>query len=271
MRVASVAWLAILAGLFAPVFCRADTASDRIAASVNGGTLTDTGGGDTRSGAGESLSWLHNFDADSLVTVGAEHQQLAFAQWTVGTVSGALTRAIGDARYTVAAEVHEGAGDAPGPFHYSIAAVDLTGTYFHRLSVTLEDRRIDVQTTHGNLPKFGLAYLWNTHWLTTVSYADSVGGNLGTHLYSARIDRYGTALSVFAGAAGGQASPTIFESVGITIPGHSLREGYAGVSKSFTRARSDISLIADYIDVGGSKRETLTLNYIFHVQAPGGH
>jgi hypothetical protein len=276
MRAASLASFAILSGLFVPAFCTADTASDRIAASANGGTLTDTTGGNTKDGVGESLAWLHNFGADSLITVGAEHQQLAFAQWTFGSIAGAVTRPIGDARYTFAAEAHDGAGDASHvPFHYSIEAADVTGTYFHRLSVTLEDRRIDVQTSHGNLPKFGLAYLWSPRWLTTVSYADSVSGNLGTHLYSARIDRYSGAFNVFVGAAGGQASPNIFETgtgfeTATVFKGHRLREGYVGAVKSFASIRSDVTLIADYIDLSGSKRSTLTLNYVFHLQATGG-
>ena len=268
MRSASCA-LIWVATLLAP--CEAygadSTATDRISASASGSTLTGTNGG-----AGESLGWLHNFDPDSLIILGAEHQSISVAHWTFGSIAGALTLGSGDARYTLSAEAHEGAGDnGPRALHYSIAAAGITGTYFHRLSVLLEDRRIDVDTTHGNLPKIGLSYLWSPHWLTSVSFADSVSGNLGTRLGSVRVDEYGTAVNVFGGLAYGPASPIVLNIEGdIVARGHTLREGYMGVSRSFAHSRHEVSLIADYADLSGSKKATLTLSYIFHIQAVGG-
>jgi hypothetical protein len=98
-----------------------------------------------------------------------------------------------------------------------------------------------------------------------------VSGNLGTRLWSVRVDKYGTAVNVFGGLAFGQASPVVLNIEGeIVAPGHTLREGYLGVSRSFAQTRHEVSLIADYLDLSGSKKATLTLNYIFHVQAVGG-
>lgn len=248
--------------------CGADsTATDRISASASGSTLTGTNGG-----AGESAGWLHNFDPDSIIALGAEHQSLSVAHWSFGSVSGAVTRGDANARYTLSADVHEGAGDnGPRAFHYSIAGAGIAATYFQRLSIQVEDRRIDVDTTHGNLPKAGLSYLWSPHWQTSISYADTVSGNLGTRLTSARVDKYGTAVNVFGGGSFGKASPDVLNLEGqIIAPGHTLREGYVGVSHSFGHARHDVTLIVDYLDLSGSKKATLTLNYVFHVQAVGG-
>lgn len=248
--------------------CGADsTATDRISASASGSTLTGTNGG-----AGESAGWLHNFDPDSIIALGAEHQSLSVAHWSFGSVSGAVTRGDANARYTLSADVHEGAGDnGPRAFHYSIAGAGIAATYFQRLSIQVEDRRIDVDTTHGNLPKAGLSYLWSPHWQTSISYADTVSGNLGTRLTSARVDKYGTAVNVFGGGSFGKASPDVLNLEGqIIAPGHTLREGYVGVSHSFGHARHDVTVIADYLDLSGSKKATLTLNYVFHVQAVGG-
>ena len=269
MRSAWIALISVAAALFAP--CEAwgadSTATDRISASASGSTLTGTNGG-----AGASVGWLHNFDPDSLITVAAEHQAISVAHWSFGSVAGAVTRGGADGRYTLAADVHEGAGDnGPRSFHYSIVGAGITGTYFQRLSIQVEDRRIDVDTTHGNLPKVGLSYLWNLHWQTSISYAKSVSGNLGTRLTSARVDKYGTAVNVFGGGSFGKASPDILNLEGqIIAPGHTLREGYMGVSHSFAHARHDLTLIADYLDLSGSKKATLTLNYVFHVQAVKG-
>ncbi len=269
MRSASFALIPMFAALLAPcgVWGADSSATDRIAVSASGSTLTGTSGG-----AGESLGWLHNFDPDSLIILGAEHQSISVAHWTLGSIAGAVTLGSGDARYTLSAEAHEGAGDnGPRALHYSIAAAGITGTYFHRLSVLLEDRRIDVDTTHGNLPKVGLSYLWSPHWQTAISYANSVSGNLGTRLTSARVDKYGTAVNVFGGLAYGPVSPIVLNIEGdIVARGHTLREGYMGVSRSFAHSRHEVSLIADYDDLSGSKKATLTLSYIFHVQAAGG-
>src|SRR5882757_10472744 len=227
------------------VFGTASTADDRIALSVDGSTLTGTNGG-----GGGSVGWLHNFDADSLAAVAVEHQVIANARWTFGSLSGSLTRGSGGARYTFYGEVHEGAGeDGPRAFHYSTQAVGVIGTWFHRFSAQLEDRQIDVKNIHGNLPKLGLSYLWNPHLLTSVAYAYSVNGNLGTRLTSIRIDTYGSKLSFLAGVAFGQASAIVLGNVAdqvvVLAPGHQLKEGYVGVTRSLPRLRSDLTLVAD--------------------------
>jgi hypothetical protein len=251
------------------VFGVASTSDDRIALSADGTTLTGTNGG-----GGGSVGWLHNFDADSLAAVAVEHQVIANAHWTFGSLSGALTRDSGDGRYTFYAEAHEGAGDdGPRAFHYATEAAGVSGTYFHRFSAQLEDRQIDVKNIHGNLPKLGLSYLWTPHLLTSVSYAYSVNGNLGTRLTSVRIDTYGSKLSFLAGVAFGQASPIVLGNVAdkvvVLAPGQRLKEGYVGVTKPLPRLRSELTLVADYQDLSGSKRATVTLNYIFHVGGAG--
>jgi len=240
------------------------TTDDRIALSVQGSTLTGTNGG-----GGGSIGWLHNFDASSLGILAVEHQDLSVAHWTFGSVTGSLTRGPDDARFSVYGEAHEGTGnDGPTTFNYEIEAVGVIGTFSHRLSAQLEDRRIDVETTHGNLPKIGLSYLWGPHLLTAVAYQYTASGNLGTHMTTARIDCYGAVVNFFGGGAYGQASAAVLN-LGIEYPGHQLKEGYVGMSKPFAHKRSELTLIADYQDLSGTKRATLTLNYIFHVGATG--
>ena len=254
------------------------TVDDRIAISANASSLTGTNGG-----AGASAGWLHNFDADALMGVAAEYQALSVSHWSFASLSGALTRGPGDQRYTFYGDAHEGAGDdGPKAFKYRIETLGLTGTYFHRLSATLEDKQVNVETTHGNLPKVQLAYLWNPRIQTTVSYQYSFGGNLGTRLTSARVDVYASKVSFLAGGAVGQASPSVL-GINLTLGPHHLTEGYVGAIKSFPRLRSDLTFIVDYqrltggagtvTDVSGtqhilpsvSTRWTGTLNYVFHI------
>lgn len=269
--------IAAVVSILAPMstlYAAPSTVDDRIALSANGSSLTNTGGG-----GGASAGWLHNFDADTLLGVAAEYQALSVSHWAFASLSGAITRGAGDQRYTFYGDAHEGAGrDGPHAFKYRIETLGVTGTYFHRLSATLEDKQVNVETTHGNLPKVQLAYLWNPKIQTTVSYQHSFGGNLGTRLTTARVDVYASPVSFLAGAAIGQASPALLGQL-VTLGPHDLREGYVGVVKSFPQLRSDLTFIVDYQRLSGgegtvsgvavassvSKRWTGTLNYIFHI------
>jgi hypothetical protein len=248
----------------APDVPSVSTSDDRIVVSLNGSTLPRTNGG-----GGGSLGWLHNFDADALAGAAIEHQVISSAHWTFGSINGSLTRGSGDARHSFYAEAREGAGDdGPHPFKYSIEALGLIGTYFHRFSAQLEDRQIEVEKTHGNLPKVGVSYLWNPHIYTTVSYMHSISGDLGTRLTSGRIDLYGPTLNYLAGVSFGQASPAIL-GLGFHLPGETLKEVYAGATKPIPRWRGALTLVVDYQDLGGSPRFALTLNYVFHVGHSG--
>jgi hypothetical protein len=271
MRIARLPVAALVAGWLMPRMAigadypavtpaPAATSDDRILLSADGSTLPGTNGG-----GGGSIGWLHNFDADTLAGVAVEHQVMSVAQWTFASANCFVTRAFGDARYGIYAEAHEGAGDdGPNAFKYSIVAAGVTGTYFHKLSLQLDDRQYEVEKTHGNLPKLALSYLWNPHVLTTVSYAHSVSGNLGTHLTTGRIDLYGPKVNFLGGVAFGQVSPTVL-GLELVIPGKTLSEGYVGVTKPLPGARGDLTLVVDYQDLSGSGRVAVMLNYIFHV------
>ncbi|HEY3786416.1 MAG TPA: hypothetical protein VGL55_14145 [Steroidobacteraceae bacterium] len=219
---------------------------DRLGISADGASLTGTDGG-----YGGSLSWLHNFDPDTLAGIGAEHQKLGVSQWTFGSLTGAMTTGEGDRRYTFSGEAHEGAGVDKGKhFNYAIEALGVTGTYFHRLSVQVEDKQINVETTHGNLPKIGLSYLLNPHFQMQASYSYSFGGNLGTRLPAVRIDVYGTRVNFLAGGAWGTVSPIVL-GVQTVLPPRPTHEGYVGLSVPLPHLRSEITVLADYIYLRG--------------------
>lgn len=268
MRFAPPAIAAAAACIIMPcVIFAADTSDDRIAVSADGASLTGTNGG-----GGASLGWLHNFNTDAIAGVAAEHQVLGNAHWTFGSANGSLTVGPDNQRYSMYGEVHEGSGDdGPKAFDYHIEAAGVFGTYFHRVSVQVEDRRIDVETSHGNLPKGGIAYLWNPHYLTTVTYSHSISGNLGTTLTTARLDHYGATVNLFAGAAYGPVAPAIILNfqAGQEIPARQLHEGYVGATKPFPHLRSELSMVADYQDLSGTKHFIFTVSYIFHVGHAG--
>jgi hypothetical protein len=244
---------------------------DRIALSANGGSLTGTSGG-----GGASAAWIHNFNADALAGIAVEHQVIGNGHWTFGSLNGSYTFGPGDQRYTVYGEIHEGAGDdGPKAFQYHMESIGAVGTYAHRLSVQAEDKQINIESSHGNLPKLGLSYLWTPHLQTSVNYSDSVGGNLGTRLTGLRVDAYTSAINLFAGYTFGRAAPNLIITAGACQVSSScqiltkyLHESYVGLSKPLPWWRSEIGLTADYIDLTGSKRFTATLSYIFHLGGP---
>ncbi|MBS0418873.1 MAG: hypothetical protein JSR66_14250 [Proteobacteria bacterium] len=264
-----------VAGLCAPV-CALHAAApsgvdDRIAIGLQGESLTNTSGG-----GGGSLTWLHNYSADALAGVGVEHQVLANSHWTFGSVNGAYSMGQGDQRYSIYGEAHEGGGNSGDrSFNYHIEAVGLVGTYFHRLSVQLEDRQFFVDTVSGNLPKLGVSYLWDPHFQTSVSYAYSVGSNLGTRLLAGKIDIFEPGVNWLMGFSVGQATAAVLtpgahiEGQPTSIPGLRVKEGYVGATVPLPSWRSEISLILDYQKLYSpfvdSKRFQGNLNYVFHI------
>ena len=261
-----------LLGIFVQSSAFADgttPSDDRIAVSVDGSTLTGTNGG-----GGGALGWLHNFDPTLIAGIAVEHQVLAASQWTFGSLNASKGIGSDNQRYNFYGELHEGGGvDAGHSFRYEIEAAGVIGTFDHKLSAQLEDKRVDVESSHGNLPKVGLSYLWGPHLLTTASYQYSVSGNLGTRIEAVRADVYAAKMTFFAGAALGPASPAIFniETSAINrgpvvlVRAHELHEEYVGLTKPFARWHSELTVAADYLDLSGIARASLTLSYIFHL------
>lgn len=238
--------------------------ADNLVFSANGSTLTGANGG-----GGGSLTWLHDFTAGVLGVAG-EYQQLANAHWGFGSLTGSVNAGSSSARWTFSGEVHLGSGDigvyrGTRRFDYRVEGAGVAGTFGGRLTVQLQARQFDVDTSHGALPKAAVAFLWTPHLQTTVSYSRSVTGNLGTELETAQIDHYGRAMNwLLGGAAGHVAPPVVNLYTGTTGPAPQLREGYLGISKSFSR--TDWSVLGDYLKVAGQRRITLTVVCALHME-----
>jgi len=241
----------------------ASAADERLVLTTNGSTLTGGSGG-----GGGSVTWLRNIDSGAVIGAGAEYQQIATEHWTTGVLTGSLALGQGNKTHLYA-EVHEGAGDiGMHAFHYSLAAAGVLGTLTPRLSVQLEERRIDIDTSHGNLPKLGLSFQATPQLLASASYAYSVGGNLDAKLSTVRLDYSGKSLSGMAGVVWGPAAPAVFDLIGQVVrPGPSLKEGFVGIGKPV--GRIGWLLVGDYQDVAGTKRTSITLACTVHLHAAG--
>jgi hypothetical protein len=253
-------WLLSLSAC--PLFCAASAAeidarpANRLILSANGVRLTgiDDGGGG-------SLNYLHYLAPDALIGIGAEHQFIADSRWTFGSLRASYGFGALDRKTTLFGELHLGEGDEnERDFDYGVAVVGVSQSLTSKFSLQLEAREIDVDLSDGNLPKLGLTYVWSPRWLTSVSYAHSVSGNLGTELTSARIDHYGQHVNVFIGGAFGSADPVVLNlPPGAGQPVNNLKEGFAGLGKAFSRG--EVQLVGDYLESGESERITVTLTF----------
>ena len=241
---------------------------DRLTISANGSTLSPSSAGN--GGGGGAIGWLHNFNSDAIVGVAGEYQTLAGSSWAFGSVNLALGRGQAGHRSNYYAEAHVGSGDDDvHNYDYSVFAAGLIQSLTRQLAIQIEDKQIDIDTTRGNLPKLGLQMLWTPSLLTSASYSHSVSGNLGTRLGLVRLDHYGKGYNFIFGAAGGKASPAVVDlRTGIQTPGLTLREGFIGFSKPFSR--TDLTVVGDYLNLADTERVTLTVNCIFHLRGRGG-
>ena len=259
-------WIALAALSGAGAAHADDTGSDdRLLFSASGATLSVASGG-----GGGSAGWLHNFNADNLAGAAVEYDTLANAHWTFGSLNAATTSGPAGARLSLYGEIHEGAGDIGSrSFDYANEAVGLIRTIGPHFSLLLEDRQIDIDTSRGNLPKLGATVIWGPRLQTAVAFQHSVSGNLGTNLGSIRIDGYGKPLNWLVGAAYGQGAPAVFNlQTGLIEPNSGrLKEAFLGASKQL--ARSELTVVVDYLDLSGTRRTTLTVNYIFDLNAGG--
>lgn len=261
--------LLALAAVACPALVAAQAGvDDRLTVSANGSTLSPSSAGD--GGGGGAIGWLHNFNSDVIVGLAGEYQTIADSSWAFGSVNLALGRGQASRRSNWYAEAHVGSGDDDlHNYDYSVYAAGVIQNLTRQFAIQLEDKQIDIDTTHGNLPKFGVQMLWSQSLLTTASYSHSVSGNLGTRLGSVRLDHYGKGYSFILGAAGGKASPAVVDlRTGVTTPGLTLREGFIGFSKPF--ARADFTVVGDYLNLADTERVTLTVNCLFHLRGRGG-
>jgi hypothetical protein len=232
---------------------------DRVSLMVNGQTLTNSDGG-----WGASAMWLHNFSADTIMGIGAEHESIGDARWNFGRFTANHGFGEASTRTNVYFDIAEGSGkDLVHDYNYSIVTLGVYQNVTRQFSVQLEDKQIDVDTSKGNLPKLGLAYLWSPSLSTSVAYAHSVSGTLDTRLYMGRVDGYTKTMNFFAGLANGQAAPIVINlPANIPRPGFILHEYYVGMGRNFSRA--DTQLILDYARLGDSDHWTLTFNAMLH-------
>lgn len=229
---------------------------DRLTLSASGARQIDVD-----DGGGGSLNYLHYFTPNALFGIGAEHQFIADARLNFGSLRGAWSHGEPASKFTLFGEWNYGQGDDSGrDYDYSTAVLGISQALSSKFFVELESKQVDIDTTHGNLPKLGLTYLWTPRFLTYISYAYSVGGNLGTELTSGRVEYFWPGWNLKVGGATGQADPSVLVLVpGVTLPAVNSKQGFVGIGKTFSRG--EVQLLGDYLETGESEKVTVTLSF----------
>jgi hypothetical protein len=234
---------------------------NRLILSGDGDSLSGISG----HGGGGSLGYLDEINPNALIGVAGEYQTLAGSHWAFGSLNFAYSHALTQSsRWDISGEAHEGSGQSGRThFGYAIEAVGGGLTVPGGVTLSAEERQIDVDTSHGSLPKAGLSKAWGTHLLTSIGYAQSVGGNLATQYGLARIDIISRPVQFVLGGDFGHVSPSVLDIQGILKPfARRLSEEFVGVTTPTRHA--DFSLLADRIDLQGIVRVTLTLSATVH-------
>ncbi|WP_129645358.1 hypothetical protein [Peristeroidobacter agariperforans] len=238
---------------------------DKLSLSGSASSFVDT----DDDGGGGSLSYLHYFTPDFLAGFGADHTFVEEAKLTYGSVRAAWGRGEPARRFILIGEYYNGEGDDNGrKFDYQVGVLGISQAIGSKFSVQLESRQIDIDTTHGNLPKLGLTYVWSPKFVTNIAYAQSVSGNLGTELTSARFDYYGKHVNMMLGGSTGKANPAVLVlQPGVVLPPSYSNEYFLGIAKPFKRA--EIQLLGDLLEVAGSEKITVTLSFIAYLGSRG--
>src|SRR5207248_7770761 len=128
---------------------------------------------------------------------------------------------------------------------------------FPRLYFKGQDEYLDISSSKGHLLSGGASAVPFRYLSADVSYAHSVGGNLGTEFVSVRLDVYRRSLRPFGGFAIGQTAPVLFN-VGFSqeLVAQNLREGFGGFI--FPINVAEFTVAVDWIQVGNTRRSTLT-------------
>jgi hypothetical protein len=238
---------------------------DKLSISGSASSFVDT----DDDGGGGTLSYLHYFTPDVLAGASIDHTFVEEAKLTYGAVRGAWGHGGPSSRFTLIGEYYDGEGDDNGrKFDYQVGVLGISQSITSKFSIQLETREIDIDTTNGNLPKLGLTYVWSPRFVTSVAYAESVSGNLGTDLTSARFDYYGKHINLMMGGSTGKANPAVLVlQPGVVLPPSHSNQGFLGIGKVFKRG--ELQLLGDYLEVSGSEKITVTLSFTAYLGSRG--
>lgn len=265
---ASIVWVMLLPAVSNAQAVRDNRVPRAAATTVSSDALLATGEWERSSGGitggGGSLDWLHTARPGTNVSLGLATYRLGDSQRTLGRAGAFFPLAD---RWTLEPQVTLGGGNTAGAgFLYQQYRARLGFRASSRLYIKAQEEYLNIGDSNGHLLSGGVSVLPSRLLFVDVSYAHSVGGNLGTEFVSGRFDLYQRTLRPFAGFAVGQTAPVVFDvGFGQQLMAQDLREGFVGFV--FPIAAAEFTVALDWIQVGSAQRSTFTAGVKIPIRA----
>jgi hypothetical protein len=206
------------------------------------------------SGRGSAIDGIGCAANAGVYTAGAAAYSVAGSRWAFAR--GGIARAWRDNLW-LAADASTGSGRTPSEsFDYLTLRDSVTVRLSGRWFAKLEHQYIDIARDRGNLLKLAASALATPAMLVEAAITRSLGGNLGTRSYSARVDWVDARARLYAGGAHGRTTPQAVDIVtGNRLPDAITRQWFAGAALSV--ARGEVQLAFDDQRTAASRRRTL--------------
>lgn len=208
------------------------------------------------SGGGRvAVDWLRAAEGGLDYLAGISYARLADNDWAVGHF-GAFSR-IGD-HLSWRGDLHLGTGNrADRSFDYQMVEAGLTWEIVdQRLYLDIEDRYLDIDTTHGNLLELGVTFLPRPRYASKLAYIRSTGGNTESDFVSGRLDIFAGRHRFLGGFAVGRTRP---EAVA-TFGGDAAELEQVFVGMAVPISGPELTVVLDLLRLDEVERATLTLS-----------
>ena len=207
-------------------------------------------------GGGGAIDWVRTRADGTTLSAGLAHYAFPTTQWTLAR--GGAGRRFDDG-LILQGEVSAGGGRGDGGnFSYLIVLARLYYQVAPALYLGVEDRYVDIAAAHGHLPKVSALIVASPAVSADLGYSRSVGGNLDSDFFSARIDWQTPVARLFGGVVSGNIAPPIVNvDVGATAPSGALREWFVGLAVPISRF--EVTMSVDMITLSDTRRQIITL------------
>lgn len=200
------------------------------------------------------VEWIQRY-ADGFLSLGASRFEIGDSRWSIVEVGGGLR--VGP-RWLLEGGVSDGNGETgDAPFSHRLVRGSATRVFGRRGHLKLENLYVDVDRVHGSLARLSAGVRPLARLGYELAYSRSLSGNLGTELWTHRLDLDFREARLFAGVTEGDAAPETLSLVGTGDRGGPSTELFVGGAASL--GRQELILSASRLRSGAVRRDTVVL------------
>jgi hypothetical protein len=202
-------------------------------------------------GSNGSVDWVHASGADRTYTLGFGVYSVDTSRWSFAKLGAAYHW---NARTTFQGLASVGGGHTDGDgFGYQIYDGSITYKATPRIYVRFGDQLFQIAGSRGHLLKPGLLLVPARRVQADLTYAHSVGGDVGNQFVSGRIDFTARAFHLLGGFSFGYSTPQRLSlDFGGPPVAQNFQEGFFGVGVPLSK--TVLSIVADVLDADTNRR-----------------